>query len=36
MDYRNIVDILLVEDNPQDAELIIRAIKKRHLVKICG
>ena len=31
MDYRNIVDILLVEDNPQDAELIIRAIKKQNI-----
>jgi two-component system response regulator len=27
----NAVDILLVEDNPQDAELTIRALKKRHL-----
>jgi two-component system response regulator len=26
------VDILLVEDNPRDAELTIRAIKKRNLV----
>ena len=25
------LDILLVEDNPQDAELAIRALKKRHL-----
>jgi CheY-like chemotaxis protein len=25
------VDILLVEDNPLDAELVIRALKKRHL-----
>ena len=25
------VDILLVEDNPRDAELIIRALKKRNL-----
>jgi two-component system response regulator len=31
MDYKNIVDILLVEDNPQDAELIIRAIKKQNI-----
>lgn len=27
----NSVDILLVEDNPQDAELTTRALKKRHL-----
>jgi two-component system response regulator len=27
----NPVDILLVEDNPQDAELTARALKKRHL-----
>jgi two-component system, response regulator len=25
------VDILLVEDNPQDSELILRALKKKHL-----
>jgi two-component system, response regulator len=25
------VDILLVEDNPQDAELIVRALKKKNL-----
>ena len=31
MKYENIVDILLVEDNPQDAELIIRAIKKQNI-----
>lgn len=31
MDYPQAVDILLVEDNPQDAELTIRALKKRHL-----
>jgi two-component system response regulator len=31
MDYRDIVDILLVEDSPQDAELIIRAIKKQSI-----
>lgn len=31
MDYSNIVDILLVEDTPQDAELIIRAIKKQNI-----
>jgi two-component system, response regulator len=28
----DIIDILLVEDNPNDAELTIRAIKKRNLV----
>lgn len=27
----NAVEILLVEDNPQDAELTLRALKKRHL-----
>jgi two-component system response regulator len=27
----NAVEILLVEDNPQDAELTIRALKKHHL-----
>jgi two-component system, response regulator len=25
------VDILLVEDNPQDSELILRSLKKKHL-----
>jgi len=25
------VDILLVEDNPQDSELMLRALKKKHL-----
>jgi two-component system response regulator len=25
------IDILLVEDNPRDAELTVRALKKRHL-----
>lgn len=32
MDNSSVIDILLVEDNPQDAELTIRAIKKRNLV----
>lgn len=31
MNNPQIVDILLVEDNPQDAELTIRALKKRNL-----
>lgn len=31
MDHSAIVDILLVEDNPNDAELTIRALKKRNL-----
>jgi len=31
MDAVQAVDILLVEDNPQDAELTVRALKKRHL-----
>jgi len=31
MDYPQAIDILLVEDNPQDAELTIRALKKRNL-----
>lgn len=31
MDYPLAVDILLVEDNPEDAELTIRALRKRHL-----
>ncbi|MCF8038294.1 MAG: response regulator [Desulfohalobiaceae bacterium] len=31
MNIKNIVDVLLVEDNPQDAELTIRALKKQHL-----
>jgi two-component system response regulator len=31
MTYLNPVDILLVEDNPQDAELTIRAFKKHNL-----
>lgn len=28
----NIVDILLVEDNPRDAEMIIRALRKQNIV----
>ncbi len=31
MTEHNIVDILLVEDNPRDAELTIRSLKKRNL-----
>jgi two-component system response regulator len=31
MDDLNAVEILLVEDNPRDAELTIRALKKKHL-----
>ena len=31
MDYQNVVDILLVEDNPRDAELTIRALKKHNI-----
>ena len=31
MDHLDPIDILLVEDNPQDAELTIRAFKKRNL-----
>jgi two-component system response regulator len=31
MDQQNVVDILLVEDNPQDAELTIRALKKHNI-----
>ena len=31
MNDLGIVDILLVEDNPHDAELTIRAIKKRNM-----
>lgn len=27
----SIVDILLVEDNPQDSEMIVRAIRKQHI-----
>ena len=32
MNDPSVVDILLVEDNPQDAELMIRAIRKRNLM----
>ena len=31
MNNTNIVDILIVEDNPQDAELILRALKASNL-----
>jgi two-component system, response regulator len=31
MEHTEAVDILLVEDNPHDAELTIRALKKHHL-----
>jgi two-component system response regulator len=31
MNDMNIVEVLLVEDNPHDAELTIRALKKQHL-----
>ncbi len=31
MDESRLIEILLVEDNPRDAELIIRALKKRNL-----
>ena len=31
MDADEAVEILLIEDNPMDAELAIRALKKRHL-----
>ncbi|HEY4689444.1 MAG TPA: response regulator [Anaerolineae bacterium] len=31
MNHLNAVDILLVEDNPQDAELTVRVLKKRNL-----
>jgi len=32
MDKSTVVDILLVEDNPRDAELITRAIRKQNIV----
>jgi two-component system response regulator len=31
MSHLDAVDILLVEDNPRDAELTVRALKKRNL-----
>ena len=31
MNESNLIEILLVEDNPRDAELMIRAFKKRNL-----
>ena len=31
MNDQRIIEILLVEDNPRDAELMIRAFKKRNL-----
>jgi two-component system, response regulator len=31
MKMSNIVDILLIEDNPQDAELIVRAIRRQNI-----
>ncbi len=31
MNDMNVVEILLVEDNPRDAELTIRALKKKNL-----
>ena len=33
MNPKTVVDILLVEDNPLDAELITRAIRKQNVVK---
>ena len=32
MENMNVIDILLVEDNPQDAELMIRALRKRNIL----
>ena len=32
MNKINVIDILLVEDNPQDVELIMRTLKKNHVV----
>lgn len=34
MNYLNPIDILLVEDNPHDAELTIRALRKRNLANL--
>jgi two-component system response regulator len=34
MNRTEAVDILLVEDNPRDAELTIRALKKNHLANL--
>ena len=31
MNHSEVVDILLVEDNPQDAEMTIRALRKRNI-----
>ena len=31
MDHLDQIDILIVEDNPHDAELIVRVLKKQHL-----
>jgi len=32
MNHTELVDILLVEDDPRDAEMIVRAIRKRNIV----
>jgi CheY-like chemotaxis protein len=34
MSIKDIVEILLVEDNPRDAELTMRALKKRNLLNV--
>lgn len=31
MDYVEVIDILLVEDNPQDVEMTLRSLKKRNI-----
>ena len=31
MNDQSVVDILLIEDNPQDAELTIRALRKHNI-----